>query len=115
MSAGNHKFTINQGATFSRTIDYKNPAGAAIDLSTSTAKMSVKKAYGDATSLIDLTTANSRIVLDDTLPNITLSLTSTLTAALPAGLWVYDLEVYTGAAVDSVIRGTFLVLPEVSV
>jgi tRNA threonylcarbamoyladenosine modification (KEOPS) complex Pcc1 subunit len=112
MSAGRYDLEIEQGATWSRVLEYQDPEGDAIDLSTYTARMMIRTTYDAATPLVALTTENGRITIDGLAGRITLNLSATDTAALPAGLHVYDVELVVGAVVDRLIAGRARVSPE---
>lgn len=115
---GIHNFTCNQGATFSRTITWKNSANAAYDLTGYTARMHVRDTVDAANTVITLTTANSRITLGSnaaTKGQITLTISAADTANLVPATYVYDLEVVSGGGVvDRLIEGNFVVKAEVT-
>ena len=96
MAATTYDITIEQGATFSQVITYKE-SGVAINLTGYTARMQVRSTLESATSVVELTTANSRITLGGAAGTITLTISATDTAALTAGRGVYDLELVSGS------------------
>lgn len=115
---GIHNFTCNQGATFSRTITWKDSANAAYDLTGYTARMHVREAVSSANTVITLTTANSRITLGSnaaTKGQVTLTISAADTANLVPAIYVYDLELVSGGGVvDRLIEGNFVVKAEVT-
>jgi len=115
---GIHNFTCNQGATFSRTITWKDSANAAYDLTGYTARMHVRETVATANTVITLTTVNSRITLGSnvaTKGQITLTISAADTANLVPAIYVYDLEVVSGGGVvDRLIEGNFVVKAEVT-
>ena len=115
---GLHNFTCNQGATFNRTITWKDSANAAIDLTGYTARMHVREAVDAANTIITLTTSNSRITLGSntaTKGQITLNISAADTANLVPDIYVYDLELVSGGGVvDRLIEGNFVVKAEVT-
>ena len=115
---GIHNFTCNQGATFSRTITWKDSANAAYTLTGYTARMHVRETVENANTVITLTTANSRITLGNTVSTkgqITLTISAADTANLVPAIYVYDLElVSSGGVVDRLIEGNFVVKAEVT-
>jgi len=115
---GIHNFTCNQGATFNRTITWKDSANAAYDLSGYTARMHVRTTVDAANTIITLTTANSRITLGSnvaTKGQITLNISAADTANLTPAIYVYDLELVSGGGVvDRLIEGNFVVKAEVT-
>jgi hypothetical protein len=98
MAATTYDILIEQGATFSQVITYKDN-GVAVNLRGYTARMQVRATLEAATALIELTTANGRIALGGTAGTITLSISATDTEALTAGRGVYDLELVSGGGI----------------
>ena len=98
MAATTYDITIEQGATFSQVITYKE-SGVAINLTGYTARMQVRSTLESATSVVELTTANSRIALGGVAGTISLTISATDTAALTAGRGVYDLELVSGSGI----------------
>lgn len=86
-----------------------------IDLSGYTARMHIRAAQAATATLLELTTENSRIALDNTLKTITLTLTATVTAAIDWTAGVYDLElVSAGGVVTRLLEGAVSVSEEVT-
>jgi hypothetical protein len=98
MAATTYDILIEQGATYSQVITYKE-AGVAINLTGYTARMQVRATLESASTLVELTTANSRIALGGTAGTITLTIAATDTAALTSGRGVYDLELVSGSGI----------------
>jgi hypothetical protein len=98
MAATTYDILIEQGATFSQVITYKDN-GVAVNLTGYTARMQVRATLESASTLVELTTANSRIALGGTAGTITLTISATDTAALTAGRGVYDLELVSGSGI----------------
>ena len=98
MAATTYDILIEQGATYSQVITYKE-TGAAISLVGYTARMQVRATLESAEALIELTTGNGRIALGGAAGTITLTISATDTAALTAGRGVYDLELVSGSGI----------------
>ena len=98
MSATTYDILIEQGATYSQVITYKE-SGVAINLNGYTARMQVRATLESASTLVELTTANSRIALGGAAGTITLTISATDTEALTAGRGVYDLELVSGSGI----------------
>jgi hypothetical protein len=98
MAATTYDILIEQGATYSQVITYKE-AGVAVNLTGYTARMQVRSTLESATTVVELTTANGRIALGGTAGTITLTIASTDTAALTSGRGVYDLELVSGSGI----------------
>lgn len=114
MAAGQYDITCEQGATFTRTLQWLDENEAPVDLTGYTARMHVRKTVKSATTLVELTTANSRIVLTPLTGTLDLILTATETAAL-ADSGVYDLELVSpGGVVQRILEGKFTLSREVT-
>ena len=94
MSAGNYELTIEQGATFNQIITWQDPAGAAIDITSFTAKLQVRDTKGSL--LLDLSTTpnanGSKLTLGGSNGQITILITATDTAAMTFTTARYDLK-----------------------
>ena len=101
------------GATFDLTLLWEIN-GAPVNLTGYSAKLEVKTTYSAAAALITIENG-SGITLDDT-TNIALNIDADVTAAVPAGNYVYDLKVWTGAAptVTRLLQGKWQHTGEVS-
>jgi hypothetical protein len=95
---------IEQGATFTRVLNYTDSNDATVDLSTFSARMKIRKTHDSATVLASWTSA-TEITLAATNPNITISVTAAATASLDwSGLAVYDFEIDDGGGTPVVTR-----------
>ena len=115
MLAGKYNFVCDQGSTFERTVDIKNPDGEIFSLTGYTARMQVRREVDSATPLIELTTANGRLTINGALGRISIALTPNETAALTRGGY-YDLEIVQTSTgkVHKVLRGEFRLEKEVT-
>lgn len=92
-------------------LEYNSP----IDLSGYTARMQIRAKLEDTTTLLELTTANNRIALDNTNKTITLTVSATDTALITWTSGVYSLElVSAGGVVSTLISGNVTVKKEVT-
>lgn len=98
MAATTYDLLIEQGATFSQVITYKE-AGVAINLTGYTARMQVRSTLESASPIIELTTGNYGIILGGAAGTISIGMSATATAALTAGRGVYDLELVSGSGI----------------
>lgn len=107
---------MEQGATFdypmTMTDDYGNP----VNLTGWTFRMQLRSSVSSGTIVLSLTTANSRIVIDDeTLGKFRLLVSATDTESVAAGYYVYDLEaVKPGGEVIRLIEGKMQVTAQVT-
>jgi hypothetical protein len=114
MTAGIYNPTIEQGATFSRTIYWRDGNSVLVDLTSYTARATFRDKFG-GTEIVSLTTENGGIALGGAAGTITLTISATATAALAApshGVW--DLEMITGTTVTRLLQGRFDVSQEVT-
>ena len=98
MAATTYDILIEQGATFSQLVTYKDN-GVAVNLTGYTARMQVRSTLESASTVVELTTANGLIALGGTAGTITLTIAAADTAALTAGRGVYDLELVSGSGI----------------
>jgi hypothetical protein len=122
MSAGTANLLCEQGATFERTLTWKDANGTAIDITNYEARMDVRfAATKEADLVISLTFANSRIsrVAPNANGKFKLLISATDTTALTPSTYFYDLEVYSSDGsspqiVQRLLKGKFTVEAEVT-
>lgn len=106
-----NKLKIRQGATFQQTFVFKQMDGVPVDLTGYGIRSQIRKTPSSTTKVIDIS-ASIPAPLEG---KIELSLTDTQTTALPAGVYVYDVELYViGGNVERVLEGAITVTPEVT-
>ena len=118
MSAGRYDMTnVEQGATFARTVAYKDSLGMPIDLTGVSVRMQVRTNFGAASELVlELTTENGLAAVP--LPEdglINLLAPAALMEGIEAGKYKYDLELVWSTAVLRLLEGCFKIKPEVTV
>jgi hypothetical protein len=92
-----------------------------IDMASYTARLYIKNKITDTASVLQLTTENGGINIDNALKTITLNITSTQSAALAVGNYVYGMEMViatlingvSGEIVTPLIDGAFIISAEV--
>lgn len=104
-------FKIYQGSTFDEILQLQQSDETPIDLTGYDARMQIRSTLGN-TLIADLTSGNGGITITPLTGQIDLLLTPTATAALAAGTYRYDLEVFDGTRVDKYLRGTIQVIGE---
>lgn len=113
MTPAQYNFTVRQGDTFDDAWAVADETGTSVNLSGCTARMFLRATADAASTLLEATTANGRIVLAG--GTITFNVSATLTAALPVGTAVYDLEVTSATGVVSTwAYGTITVVRKVT-
>ena len=102
--------TIDQGTTFSKLITlYNVEDDSLVDLSGYTGSSQMRKHYSSSNS------QSFTVSLGGVSGTITMSLTSTQTANLTAGRYVYDVELVSSSNVVSrIVEGIVTVTPEVT-
>lgn len=80
--AGQKNFEVDQNATFSFIVEYKDESGNAIDLSGASAKMQVRDTKGGSKLAFTLTSPSGGIIIDPTAGRLTLKMTPTQTNKL---------------------------------
>lgn len=93
MPAAKKAFTIEQRATFAHRLVWKDSKGKAINLAGCTVRMQVRATADSPTVLLELSTANGRIVLTPTSGIIDLRVEANDTDGLTFTSAVYDLKV----------------------
>ena len=115
MTAGTHDITIEQGATFTLSLVWKDPTDVPYDLTGYTARMQVRKAFGTADPMLSLTSTDGDIVLGGVDGTIVVTASATATAAMDGNQGVYDLElVAPGGAVTRLLQGVVEISLEVT-
>ena len=121
METGNYNITARQGSTFNlnftitsdSNITISNPTGL-WNLTNYTAAMQVRKATTSSTAILSLT-STSGITLGGTAGTVAVTASASTMAFLPAGTWVYDLELTSGGGiVYAVLSGKFIIKAEVT-
>lgn len=106
---------IPAGSTWSQIATWKTgDPPVPVNLSGYSARMQIRQTHGSGV-VFELTTSNGRIALGTTNGQITLSAAAVDTAALAAGLYIYDLELISpNGSVTRLLQGSVTVSPEVT-
>jgi hypothetical protein len=91
--AGQKNFEVDQNATFSFVLEYKDDNGNEIDLTGASAKMQVRDTKGGAKLAVTLTSPSGGIVIDQLNGKLTIKMTPTQTNKLFYPKSSYDLMV----------------------
>ena len=114
MAAGTLDFTIEQGATFNLLLTWKID-DVPVNITNWTARLQARVDVEDTEVILSLTTSNGGITLGGAAGTISLDQTATQTALLPAGTFVYDLELISGVGVVTrLVQGELNISPEVT-
>ena len=110
MAAGTYNFVLDQGATFTRQLTVKEN-GSAMNLTGYSVASKMRSTHDTSTvaGTFTCTISNASGGI------ITISMTSSTTAAIEEGMYVYDLEITSsGGTVTRLMEGSVTVNPEVT-
>ena len=79
------------------------------NLSGYTGTMTVRPFVGANTTTVVASTANGRMVFDQSNGRITVTLSAAITGAISAGRYAYDLVLDSGSTVTRILEGKFIV------
>jgi hypothetical protein len=116
MGAGRLDLVIEQGATFDKTVTWKDSSRAAKDLTAYTAAMQIRDTI-DSTSTIASSTGGSptiTITLGGVAGTIQIVIAASVTADFTFDVAVYDLELTTGTTVKRLLEGEVKLSKEVT-
>jgi tRNA A37 threonylcarbamoyltransferase TsaD len=107
---------IFQGATFNQTLFYETgEPSAPVNLVGYTAKMHIRSKPESKALILELSTGNGRIILNEATGSIRLFISASDTASLSVcDKAVYDLELYDGAVTTRILQGNVIISPEVT-
>ena len=142
MKSGNYDISVDQGSTFIFHLTYQDSAGTAIDLTSYSAHMQVRRSTIDTGLILDISSAGgvtgggstgeytsggsashdySGVTLNGTTAGATgttggiyIQVDADTMKNVPIGKHVYDLELTTGTDVNKVLKGRFEVEGEVT-
>jgi len=113
--ASTYNISIDQGATYTLAISYKDENGAAINLTNYTAAMQLRSTYTSVDAVLSLSSPSNGIVITGATGLISITITATQTAALSSNNFVYDLEITSSSNVKTrLIQGIVTISPEVT-
>ena len=127
MAAGKYSFTIEQGATLTLEVQYKDATSTPIDLSGYHGRMLIRSGYADANPITYAILSSSRDA-DGTGLNFSGSNGTTPIQSGSIGIYIsaasssaftfdtarYDLEIYTGTTVTRLLEGQVKLSKEVT-
>lgn len=115
MAAGIYNFTIEQGATFTRTFKYKDSTGTAISLANHAIRMQIRDSIGAPTPLLSIDEENGFNVDGTNTNEFTLTLSATITKDLTFNTAVYDIEIEDNSnVVTRLLQGKIKLSKEVT-
>jgi len=108
--AGQKHFEVDQNATFSFVLEYKDNNGNAIDLTGASAKMQVRDTAGGTKLAVTLTSPSGGITIDPTNGKLTVKLTPTQTTKLFYPKSSYDIMLIDSNANKTKLLEGFMTL-----
>jgi hypothetical protein len=101
---------VDAGSTYSNTITVSASNGQPLNLTGYSVASQMRKSYGSST--VHSFTAS---ILDAPAGKVRLQLTDEQSAAIPAGRWLYDVEISSpSGAVTRVVEGIVTVTPQIT-
>lgn len=100
---------IDQGSTYSVTLDLTDENGDVIDLSGYVANSQIRKWYTSSTPAATFTTS-----INASSGELVLTLTANQTSNLVAGRYVYDVELDNNGIISRIVEGIVTVTPQVT-
>jgi hypothetical protein len=112
--AGTYNLSIDQGSDWTKIFLWQDSHGTPVNLSGFTARMMIKVNASDSSSVVTLTTENTRIMLYAD-GHIVLSIAGTISEKVKPGSYVYDLRL-TGPSYPNkiLLRGSVTVIANVT-
>ena len=107
--SGKYNIVAEQGATFNLNFRVETD-GTPWNLTGYTFAMQVRKSTSATTTLLNITSATMT-----SLGQVSVTVSAATMADVPAGRWVYDIELTSsGSQVTRILEGRFIVTPEVT-
>jgi hypothetical protein len=107
--SGKYNIVAEQGATFNLNFRVETD-GVPWNLTDYDFAMQVRRSTSATTTLLDVTSATMTSV-----GHVSVDVAATVMADVPAGRWVYDIELTSsGDEVTRILEGRFIVTPEVT-
>jgi hypothetical protein len=101
---------VDAGSDYSNIITVSATNGQALNLTGYTVASQIRKSYSSSTSY-----AFTSSIYDAASGKVRLQLNSTNSSAIPAGRWLYDVEITSGAGTKTrVLEGIVTVTPQIT-
>jgi hypothetical protein len=112
-TAGIYNTAIDQGATWTVNIVYTDYNGDPVNLTGYTARMQLREKF-TSDAVLTLTTSNGGLTLTPLTGGIAVIATAAQTEVIPAGFYLYDLELTSGSEITRLIQGQITVRAQVT-
>lgn len=100
---------VDAGATYSNIITVTASNGQALNLAGYTVASQIRKSYQSSVAY-----AFAASIHDAATGKIRLQLTANASEAIPAGRWLYDVEITSGATKTRVVEGIVTINPQIT-
>lgn len=114
MAAADYDLLIEQGATFTLSIVWKDNANAPINITGYSARMQIRKTYDDTPSISLTSAVGGGIVLGGVSGTIDITIAASVTDDITILRGKYDLELELAGVVTRLIQGTVCISREVT-
>jgi hypothetical protein len=107
-----YNLVCDQNTTFNFQFQVQNNVSGTStpwNLTGYTGPMTVRPFVGASTTTVVASTDNGRMVFDAINGRVTVTLSSTITGAIDAGRYAYDLVLNSGSVVTRILEGKFIV------
>lgn len=108
MAAGRYSFILEQGATFTRQIQYLDGNGLPVDLTNYAARMQIRSTAASTTVLVNLTTTvgvdGSGIIITAPSGTLDITISAASSSMLSFNEAVFDLEIYSGSGASVYVK-----------
>jgi hypothetical protein len=107
-----YNLVCDQSTTFNFQFQVQNNVSGTStpwNLTGYTGTMTVRPFVGASTTTVVASTANGRMVFDAINGRVTVTLSSTITGAISASRYAYDLVLDSGSVVTRILEGKFIV------
>jgi len=108
--AGRYSFVIEQGATFTRQVQYLDSSNDPVNLTNYGARLYIRQSYDSAVTIIKLTTTVAAdgtgisIMSPAASGTINITISAYSSSLLSFNEAVYDLEIYSGSGVSQNVK-----------
>lgn len=106
--SGKYNIVAKQGATYNLNFTIETD-GVGLNLTSYTFAMQVRRSTASTTTLLNLTSATM-----NSSGQVSVTVSAATMSGLPAGRFVYDIELTTGTTVTRILEGRFIVTPQVT-
>ena len=107
-----YNLVCDQATTFNfqfKVLEDVNGVSTPWNLTNYSATMTVRPFVGATTTTVVASTSNGRIVLDGPNGRITVTIPATITGAISAARYSYDLVLNSGSVITRILEGRFVV------